>query len=807
MRQRPLIPVALLYVLGILLAAMPVSLAPLFGLTFAAVLMALLWEKARRWLLCASLILVGWSNMATHTAVISPIDLRNEFTRPEEIVTLRGVLAETPYHRVHEIKNIETWSSMARLQVSQARRKEGDWFSVVGEVISSTKEFLPTNFFAGQVVEVSGVLRQARRPIAEGLFDYRNFLRRQEIYYQFEIKKVSDWQIVASPPRAPLADRFCAWARKSLALGLPNEDESVRLEWAMSLGWKAALTDEVEEPFMKSATFHIFAVDGLRVAIIGAILLGLVSLLGVPREWRGLAVMPFLLFYAAMTGWPASAIRAIVMIGVIFGGWALARPSDFINSLFAAALLILLWQPNQLFQAGFQLSFCVVLSIILISPFFKRVGEWILRTDPLRPESLQPWWEKILRDGLRGVVDLFLASLAAWLGSIPLVALYFHLFTPVSGPANLIAVPLCMLVLICNMTSLLFVSWLPWLAIIFNHAGWFFMECIRATSNWSANLPGAFFYVAMPGLFAIALYYFILIGGLSGWFFRDRWKWKVSVAGLMIFVWCGMLVKENVTVRVTVLPLNGGHAVYLAGWDDWLIDCGNEPSVDAVTTPFLEAQGVNRLAHFIITHGEIGYSGGAKDVLKEFRPRDIRISPIRFRSPEYREFTEQHSSMLDASLRPNLDIHPWTVPYPPPDTPFPKADDNCVVLLGNLQGTRLLLLSDLSHTGQNALLNSAREKLRADIVVAALPGEGEGEPLGDALLDAIHPAIIVIADSTQPAIKRAGEKLKERLATRGVPVIYTSASDAVTVSSSFGHWQITAMDGQIISGTNSGASR
>ncbi len=218
-----------------------------------------------------------------------------------------------------------------------------------------------------------------------------------------------------------------------------------------------------------------------------------------------------------MTGWPASAIRAIVMILVVFGGWALARPSDLINSLFAAALIILVWQPSQLFQAGFQLSFFVVLCIILILPFFQRIGEFVLRADPLRPESLQPRWQKIHLRWIRArawLIDLFLTSVAAWLGSIPLVALYFHLFTPLSGPANVLAVPLCAFVLMCNLASAACCSsvWLPWIAaIVFNHAGWFFMECIRTTSNWSAHWPGAYFYVPMPGLFTIGLYYLILI--------------------------------------------------------------------------------------------------------------------------------------------------------------------------------------------------------------------------------------------------------------------------------------------------------
>ena len=83
-------------------------------------------------------------------------------------------------------------------------------------------------------------------------------------------------------------------------------------------------------------------------------------------------------FYVALTGWPASAIRATVMLTLVIIGWVLQRPGELINSLFAAAIIILVWQPQQLFQAGFQLSFFVVLCIILTVPVLHAWGEQMI---------------------------------------------------------------------------------------------------------------------------------------------------------------------------------------------------------------------------------------------------------------------------------------------------------------------------------------------------------------------------------------------------------------------------------------------
>src|SRR2546426_88327 len=160
------------------------------------------------------------------------------------------------------------------------------------------------------------------------------------------------------------------------------------------------------------------------MAIIFGIFFGLLRAISVPRAVCGLLLIPLIWFYTALTGWPASAIRATVMLTVIVLGWLLKRPSDLINSLFAAALIILTWQPQQLFQAGFQLSFFVVLCIILIVPVLHDLMQKALAPDPLLPKALHRRWHPVIRVPVRYVWDILVTSFAAWIGSLPLVAYY-----------------------------------------------------------------------------------------------------------------------------------------------------------------------------------------------------------------------------------------------------------------------------------------------------------------------------------------------------------------------------------------------
>jgi competence protein ComEC len=251
----------------------------------------------------------------------------------------------------------------------------------------------------------------------------------------------------------------------------------------MTLGWRTAFTGDIGDPFLRAGTMHLFAIDGLRIALISGMLVALLRVLQVSRAWCGLIAIPAIWFYTAATGWESSAIRASVMMTIVVGGWALKRPGDLLNSLAAAAFIILLCEPRQLFEASFQLSFCVMFVIGLLLPRMNKISDGLLRHDPLLPNDLIPKWRRSLVQILRMLARYFSLSLAAWLGSIPLSALYFHLFSPISPLANIIAVPLGTLALMSNLGALICGTWLPFATELFNNAAWFFMSAMTGVSG------------------------------------------------------------------------------------------------------------------------------------------------------------------------------------------------------------------------------------------------------------------------------------------------------------------------------------
>jgi competence protein ComEC len=490
---------------------------------------------------------------------------------------------------------------------------------------------------------------------------------------------------------------------------------------------------------------------------------------------------------------------------IVLGGWALKRPSDLLNSLAAAAFVILLWNPRQLFEASFQLSFFVMLIIALMLPRLNAGFDRLLKSDELLPDELVSGWKKSGRWLSRKFLRYCGLSFAAWIGSLPLAAKYFHLFSPVSTPANLLAVPLGTFALMANLGALVCGHWLPWVTELFNHAAWFFMVAMTWISVEAAKIPGAYFYVPEPSLATIAIYYAVVIAIFSGWF--DTRRRIISGAAILLFIG-GMYGWQWHSARdetdLTVLPLNGGHAVYVdaAGHQhDWLINCGNENAVNFTLKNFLRAQGVNTLPRLVLTEGDMKNVGGAQALDELFTIGELWTSKVKFRSPAYRDSVAKfedigHPQGSHKILNYGDTVGDWQVWFPVSTNNPAKADDSPLVLLGNFRGTKVLLLSDLSRTGQSDLLARTND-LQADIVVAGLPTEGE--PLCDALIDAVQPKVIIIADSEFPATRRASRALHERLEQRKIPVIYTRTAGAVKITADKTGWRLETMDGQKLS--------
>ena len=778
---------------------------PLFGgFAFAIGIGLLAWfhQSWRPWLLYPLLFFAGYLNTAWRERPIGPLDLRRLLGEGSEIATIRGRLLDTPVPHSYVHDDEEIWRSSAFVEVHAVQFRGKPWQSACGRLLVSTRGLLPKQFFSGQPVEIYGVIQRPREAIAPGLFDYRAYLKRRYIHYQMFVSRTSDWRLGAGAlPESAISwsDRFQQWARQKLAAGLPD-DEALQLQYAMLIGWRTGMTSEVAEPFMRSGTMHIFAISGLHVGFIAAALVALARMVMIPRQVCGVVVIPLLWFYTAAIGWQPSAVRSTLMATVLIAGWALQRPVNLLNSLFMAALIIILWDPQQLFQTSFQLSFAAVLSIALLIPPIEKARELVLQNDALLPQELWSAWRRRLDKIIHYISAGAVTSLAAFLGTAPVIAWYFHLVSPVSLLANLLIVPLSAGVMTCGMASIGFSTFWPWAAELYNNAGWLLMKVMSDLSRWFADIPGSYYYVARPGLLEFVLYYTTLAALFAGGLQVKRWRlWTIALLSCTVIAIAAQQLAAYGARSMTVLPLNGGFSVLVQNGslkDGWLVDCGREEFSEMVVRPFLRAQGIQHLRGLALTHGDIRQIGGASVIEMHFAPEHVYASPLRFRSAPYREYTaslEKRPGFLQYLSRGNQ-FGPLSVLHPDANDRFAQADDGALVFMGQMGKARVLLLSDLGRHGQSALMErNSDADLQADIVICGLPNDGE--PLMNPLLRAVRPRIIIVADSLYPASRRASRALRQRLERCGIPVLCTHECGAVTLEFKRYDWRLKTMSG------------
>ncbi|MDD2688774.1 MAG: ComEC/Rec2 family competence protein [Candidatus Omnitrophica bacterium] len=220
---------------------------------------------------------------------------------------------------------------------------------------------------------------------------------------------------------------------------------------AMLLGEKRNVPRLIYNSMMKSGTVHILVVSGFNVGIVAFIIVLMLKLIRVPKKPRYTLAIPLLILYCFVTGASTPVVRATVMAIVFLLGALLRREADIYNSCAIAAIFILMINPRQIFDIGFQLSFSSVISIVYLYPKIKS----LLRIDGLKIKSL-----KIIIEGA-------LVSLSAWLGTLGLVAYYFRIFSPITVVANLFILPLSILITLCGFSLLVMDLTLTQLAPLF----------------------------------------------------------------------------------------------------------------------------------------------------------------------------------------------------------------------------------------------------------------------------------------------------------------------------------------------------
>lgn len=248
---------------------------------------------------------------------------------------------------------------------------------------------------------------------------------------------------------------------------------------AMVLGEKKNIPGTISDSMIKSGTLHILVVSGFNVGIVSFIIILFLKILRVKRHLRVYIACFLLVIYCIMTGSSTPVVRATIMADVFMLSYFVKRECLICNSLCIAAIAILIMNPTQLFDIGFQLSFASVTAIVWIYPKIK----CLLKINRLKSGFLNL------------ILDAALVSLSAWIGTAGLIAYYFRIISPVTVLANLFIVPLASIITLCGFSTIAIGAVCPALADFFAAADEFIILLLLNINNLLIKLPGAYFYL------------------------------------------------------------------------------------------------------------------------------------------------------------------------------------------------------------------------------------------------------------------------------------------------------------------------
>lgn len=597
----------------------------------------------------------------------------------------------------------------------------------------------------GDELALFGTFQPIEPPRNPGEFDTRAYLARRDVKSLFIVRYPENGRILSpgsgfSVLRAAAQSR--EWMQRILSRDIENSPDVVGLICGTALGLRHQTRDDIEEPFQQTGTLHLFAVAGLHVGIVARLLWTVAMVVRLPRKAATALIIPLLFFYAALTGLHTASVRAAVMSALLLGGIFFDRKVLALNSLAAAAFLILLFDSNQLFTSGFQLSFAVVGTIVLLADPAFVPFERVLAPDPFLPPALLSRAQRFCLKGGRKLARGASVSLAAWIGSLLLIYWYFYLITPVSLAANLVVVPIAYVVLALAMLSLIAASISSGISIIFNNANWLMSHAILSLVHFFALLPGGHLYLPR-------------------------------------------FTELQTPIMITVLDEGTGGAAYIrANGYDWLIDCGGERSYERTLKSFLHSRGVNRLQGILLTHGDAQHIGAALETIADYAPREIYDNPVDVRSSALRRFRDAprkpESRLLfrGDSLLLGRNVHAEIL-YPPPNIKIRSADDApLIVQLVVNEQIRVLFESDAGTEAEIALLGSG-DDLKSDILIKGQHHSGDsGTP---EFLDGVKPKLIIATSRESPVAEQISEEWSGEIARRGIKLFRQDWTGAVEI--------------------------
>jgi competence protein ComEC len=786
------------FAFGVREAAVPCAL-------FAGLAMLPVSAWLRRVNLGLCLLFAGTFLVAVHRPTRGPvIDVS-----PREMVVASGCVVEPTVFSEDRTQFVLELEPGARVQV---------------QVPKYAEDVHPPRLAYGQRVEMEARFRAPHNFNNPGAFDYTAFLARRDVFWTALVPSKGTVRVL--PGACGSAWRGWVFGLRTAALDrieqlYPNNAYASAMLQATLIGETANLERVWTEDFRRSGTFHALVISGIHVSVLASVLLALLHFAPISKNsaWAMTAGAAWL--YALVSGFTMPVARAaagftLYLVARIF--FRRVRPLNFLSAI---AIGLLAWDPGQLFEASFQLSFLSVAAIgafaaplleTSITPLARGLRDiHATSIDPhLEPraaqlrvelrliaETIQLWTRvptgRALALGMRVfffTVESAALSLSVQVGLALPMAEYFHRVSFTGISANLLIVPLMNLVVPTGFLAL-FTGW-HWVASVADTL----LRWSAGVASWHAALEPAWRVPNPPvwlGLLLVASIFAAAYAVRRKWF---RWPTLTVVAllvGLLVASpWAAAL--DPGELELTVIDVGQGDSLLLVfpQGKTMLIDGGgrleygmvkrrsNLDIGEDVVSSYLWSRGIRHIDVIAATHAHQDHVGGLRALMENFHPAELWTGA----NPPPALVAQATREGVRVKERRASDAFPFSgasvqVLAPALDyMPSGPGNNDSLVLRVAFGSRSFLLTGDLERAEEQRLLESGRLP-RSDVLKVG--HHGSRTSTTQEFLDAVAPSVAVISVGYENSFGHPHPDVIGRLEARHATILRTDEAGLATI--------------------------
>ena len=775
LKIRPAFTVVILFIIGLIIGnyldiSPPVLFFILVALFIAAIISLCVKVSLLNFVFIIAVFLAGFLRFEFATRVFPPHHVTH-FVDSQQPITIKGKVAGFPHQKQNRVE--------VELKVKEVIFQDTH-ISTCGKVLVRLwrSKLIPGY---GDTLQIAGKIQAPRGERNPGEFNYKKFLAANGIYGIIDVSK-SENLIVRSCHSKPLPYFIYIIKRKFYhTLNHLYQGQSGALIKGLLLGERGEISYELRDAFAKCGVIHALAISGLHIGYIGIIFFVLFSLLRFNYQARLIAVILSVLFYALLIGFEPPIVRASLMMGIFLSGRLLQRQTDILNVISTAALIILIINPEELFQASFQLSFGAILSIVYLYQRLKIIFDnWSL-FNKLNQYKAGEY-----------LGTLFLVSLAAQLGTLPIVVYYFNRIPIISFILNLLVIPLVGVVIALGFATLFFSLFSTTIAQLYANTNTICLEFLIRVVEKFGQFRFAAIEISKIDLIIIVVYYFLIwcILNLNKKFYRKALAYSILIGTVVIF-WKPIF-QSNRWMQVIFFDVGQGDAALVTFPDgkNLLIDAGPKlENFDAgkfFILPYLKRERINRLNTVVLSHADNDHIGGMPAIFRNIQVDKIYDNGLFHESSICSTYhfvidslNIQHQTTIAGNRLNEFENYGVYILHPGKNfkTNFNQDINNCSVVIKIIYGEKSFLFAgDIEKEAEMTLLNYSA-LLQADVL--KIPHHGSRTSSNLEWLKLVKPEYAVISVGKNNRFNLPSPAVLIRLKRLGIKTARTDLNGAV----------------------------